>query len=182
MEEGRERDSLAWTTAEAEQEYAMDTFFATLRPPEYYRESLERAAAFIAQHQNDGTHPVVLVSSGGTTVPLERRMVRFLDNFSGGTRGAISAEYFLRAGAAVIFLHRQYSLRPFSRHYRHADETILEMFEIKVDDKQDDTAESSSAPQVRPQHRKQLLSDLRESQQVCHRASSPLPPSSLLIS
>jgi phosphopantothenate-cysteine ligase len=33
------------------------------------------------------------VTSGGTTVPLERQMVRFLDNFSAGTRGAISAEY-----------------------------------------------------------------------------------------
>lgn len=39
--------------------------------------------------------PVVLVTSGGTTVPLERNCVRFLDNFSQGTRGALSAEAFL---------------------------------------------------------------------------------------
>ncbi|KAG1894058.1 major facilitator superfamily domain-containing protein [Suillus fuscotomentosus] len=32
--------------------------------------------------------------------------VRFLDNFSAGTRGATSAEYFLKAGYAVIFMHR----------------------------------------------------------------------------
>ena len=30
--------------------------------------------------------------SSGTTVPLEKRCVRFLDNFSAGTRGAASAE------------------------------------------------------------------------------------------
>lgn len=38
--------------------------------------------------------------------------------------------WFLRRGFAVIFLHRQYSLRPFARHYRHADELVLDMFEI----------------------------------------------------
>lgn len=39
--------------------------------------------------------PVVVVTSGGTTVPLERRCVRFIDNFSAGTRGAWSTERFL---------------------------------------------------------------------------------------
>ena len=54
------------------------------------------------------------MTSGGTTVPLERQTVRFIDNFSAGTRGATSAEYFLEAGYAVIFLHRQFSLLPYS--------------------------------------------------------------------
>ena len=40
--------------------------------------------------------PIVCVTSGGTTVPLERHCVRFIDNFSGGTRGALSAERFLQ--------------------------------------------------------------------------------------
>jgi len=31
--------------------------------------------------------------SGGTIVPLESRTVRYIDNFSVGTRGAASAEY-----------------------------------------------------------------------------------------
>jgi hypothetical protein len=39
--------------------------------------------------------PVVCVTSGGTTVPLERNCVRFIDNFSRGLRGALSAERFL---------------------------------------------------------------------------------------
>lgn len=31
--------------------------------------------------------------SGGTTVPLESKTVRFIDNFSVGSRGAASTEY-----------------------------------------------------------------------------------------
>lgn len=49
----------------------------------------------------------------GTTVPLEQRCVRFLDNFSAGNRGASSAEHFLEQGYAVVFLHRANSQLPF---------------------------------------------------------------------
>ena len=52
------------------------------------------------------TCPVVCVTSGGTTVPLERHCVRFIDNFSGGTRGALSAENFLQV-SQLIFHHIQ---------------------------------------------------------------------------
>lgn len=69
---------------------------------------------------------MALVTSGGTTVPLERQTVRFIDNFSAGTRGATSAEYFLETGYAVIFLHRQFSLLPYSRHYSHATDCFLD--------------------------------------------------------
>lgn len=66
------------------------------------------------------------MTSGGTTVPLENQTVRFIDNFSAGTRGATSAEYFLEAGYAVIFLHRQFSLLPYSRHYSHTTNCFLD--------------------------------------------------------
>jgi phosphopantothenate-cysteine ligase len=72
------------------------------------------------------------VTSGGTTVPLELNVVRFLDNFSAGTRGATSAEYFLKAGYAVIFMHRQFSLQPFSRHYSHSTNPFLDFLEIET--------------------------------------------------
>lgn len=58
------------------------------------------------------------------------RSVRFLDNFSAGTRGATSAEYFLSAGYAVIFLHRLHSLRPFSRHYSHSLNPFLDLLSV----------------------------------------------------
>lgn len=60
-------------------------------------------------------------------MPLEKQTVRFIDNFSAGTRGATSAEYFLESGYAVIFLHRQYSLRPYLRHYSHAKYSFLDL-------------------------------------------------------
>jgi phosphopantothenate-cysteine ligase len=53
---------------------------------------------FLARHPVE--RRIVLVTSGGTTVPLERRCVRFIDNFSAGTRGARSAEQFLKVCGA----------------------------------------------------------------------------------
>ena len=42
-----------------------------------------------------GKGKVIIVTSGGTSVPLEKNAVRSLENFSTGTRGAISTEQFL---------------------------------------------------------------------------------------
>lgn len=83
------------------------------------------ARAFIDQHAEQNRR-VALVTSGGTTVPLENQTVRFIDNFSAGTRGATSAEYFLESGYAVIFLHRQFSLLPYARHYSHSTNCFLD--------------------------------------------------------
>lgn len=71
--------------------------------------------SFIEHHISHSTVPVVLITSGGTIVPLERNTVRFIDNFSQGNRGASSAESFLAEGFAVLFLHRKGSTMPFSR-------------------------------------------------------------------
>lgn len=59
-------------------------------------------------------------------MPLENNTVRFIDNFSAGTRGATSTEYFIENGYAVIFLHRQFSLLPYSRHYSHNTNCFLD--------------------------------------------------------
>lgn len=50
---------------------------------------MERIASFINEKRGQ---EIVLVTSGGTAVPLERQTVRFLDNFSTGNRGALSTE------------------------------------------------------------------------------------------
>jgi phosphopantothenate-cysteine ligase len=55
------------------------------------------------------------VTSGGTVAPLEVETVRFLDNFSTGTRGAIAVEEFARRGYAVVHLRRTGSACPFGR-------------------------------------------------------------------
>lgn len=82
---------------------------------------------FIERHKEEG-RKVVCVTSGGTTAPLENQTVRFLDNFSAGTRGSASAEYFLENGYAVIFLHREHSLQPYSR--RFSQKSILDMLDL----------------------------------------------------
>ncbi|KAM9299038.1 phosphopantothenate--cysteine ligase [Gastrophryne carolinensis] len=90
-----------------------------LAPPQVEVGEAARAMVEFSRAQASQGRRVVLVTSGGTKVPLESRTVRFLDNFSSGWRGAASAEYFLAAGYAVIFLHRQRSMFPYSRHYAH---------------------------------------------------------------
>ena len=57
---------------------------------------------------------MVLVTSGGTCVPLEKGAVRYLDNFSTGLRGARSAEQFLLHGYSVILLKRDNAKFPFA--------------------------------------------------------------------
>jgi phosphopantothenoylcysteine synthetase/decarboxylase len=54
---------------------------------------------------------VLYLQSGGTAIPLEHNTVRFVDNFSAGTRGSASAEYFLEENYAVIFIYRLVSLQ-----------------------------------------------------------------------
>ncbi|MCJ1425210.1 hypothetical protein MMC29_003098 [Sticta canariensis] len=100
-------------------------YFECNPPPKSLHTHTTLAKAFIDQHLALARR-VVLITSGGTTVPLENQTVRFIDNFSAGTRGATSAEYFLEAGYAVIFLHRQFSLLPYSRHYSHSTNCFLD--------------------------------------------------------
>lgn len=77
---------------------------------------------------NSGSKRIVCVTSGGTTVPLEQRCVRFIDNFSSGHRGATSTEYFLKAGYSVIFLYRRGSYQPYCTSL--PDDPLLECFEL----------------------------------------------------
>eukprot|EP00986_Skeletonema_menzelii_P005455 scaffold1986_cov144-Skeletonema_menzelii.AAC.4 len=69
---------------------------------------------FVTRHTAHHT-PIALVTSGGTSAPLEHNCVRFLDNFSTGTRGAHAVEQFLARGYAVIHLKRTGSVSPFGR-------------------------------------------------------------------
>lgn len=121
------RDSMAShsTNTSVSSYQAEDAYFGSNPPPKALPQHVAAAAEFINQHAA-ANRRVVLVTSGGTTVPLEKQTVRFIDNFSAGTRGATSAEYFLESGYAVIFLHRQFSLLPYSRHYSHATDCFLD--------------------------------------------------------
>ena len=88
--------------------FTVEEFFADSPEPST---SIEGSVqAFIHKHTPaDGLQgrPIVCVTSGGTTVPLERRCIRFIDNFSGGTRGALSVEQFLQVILSAAGLCKQ---------------------------------------------------------------------------
>eukprot|EP01043_Picozoa_sp_COSAG02_P034885 COSAG02_NODE_2465_length_8785_cov_21.743610_1_plen_306_part_00 len=85
---------------------------------------------FVSKHVSAGRR-IVCVTSGGTTVPLEKNTVRFLDNFSTGTRGAISAEEFLKAGYAVIYMHRTTCEQPFARSLKKFSDSLLDNLQLQ---------------------------------------------------
>ncbi|XKL61034.1 hypothetical protein PGB90_008091 [Kerria lacca] len=102
-----------------------EQFYENQEKPLNYEDNIQKVHNFIQLHQN---RRIALISSGGTTVPMEYNTVRFVDNFSAGTRGSASAEYFLANGYAVIFLFRLKSLEPFTRHIQ--GDQILNMLQI----------------------------------------------------
>lgn len=125
-------------------------YFNANKPPPYLSEIEDKIKDFIEVHVKSGKR-VVLVTSGGTTVPLENNTVRFIDNFSAGTRGATSAEYFLENGYAVIFLHREFSLLPYSRHYSHTTNCFLDYM-----------IEENGKVEINPQFSDKMLKVLRK--------------------
>eukprot|EP01084_Bolivina_argentea_P091741 165125_1 len=93
----------------------VNDFLKESTPPKDLDETRTKLKQFIEHHKNS-SDPFVLITSGGTTVPLEKNTIRFIDNFSGGTRGSASVEYFLQNNCNVIFLQRKGSISPFIRH------------------------------------------------------------------
>ena len=75
-----------------------DAFFAA--NPCDIHDLAARVGEFVTAQQAAG-RLVACVTSGGTIVPLERTCVRFIDNFSRGTRGALSVEQFIEVPDAV---------------------------------------------------------------------------------
>lgn len=138
---------------------AESVYFSEYPPPKALPRHEALARAFIELHV-EANRRVVLVTSGGTTVPLEAQTVRFIDNFSAGTRGATSAEYFLEQGYAVIFLHRQYSLLPYSRHYSHSTNCFLDFMD---EASASDSPDSDNGPiMVRDEYQTEMRDVLRK--------------------
>jgi len=93
--------------------------------PQYINQFLSEYASFLPSHlpdivnrvrkvyDQDHGKPLMIVTSGRTNVPLERNTVRYISNFSGGTRGAHSAEVALENGYRVIYLHHVTARRPY---------------------------------------------------------------------
>ena len=79
---------------------AVSEFFRDSPPlPDSARQEVAAFVGNLAQDDHRLQRPLVCITSGGTTVPLERQCVRYIDNFSAGTRGALSTERFLEVRA-----------------------------------------------------------------------------------
>ncbi|GAA0175937.1 hypothetical protein Leryth_026616 [Lithospermum erythrorhizon] len=109
----------------------IEAFFCSAPPLKDAAEIKMKLKDFVGRqslHSESGKATrVVCVTSGGTTVPLEQRCVRYIDNFSSGHRGAASTEYFLKAGYAVIFLYRRGTCQPFCSSL--PDDPLLNCFD-----------------------------------------------------
>jgi hypothetical protein len=119
------------------QDWTIDSFLAEAPAPRL-PEITKQLDTFLAHHLDVSGHPkrpIVLLTSGGTTIPLEKNCVRFIDNFSRGNRGAFSAEAFLDAGYAVIFLSRAGSAQPFVVDFQESlgVSSLADVFKLETD-------------------------------------------------
>ncbi|EGG13896.1 phosphopantothenatecysteine ligase [Cavenderia fasciculata] len=113
----------------------VQTFFHSVQESPDYRQNLDHIRVF-AKHALKQNQKVIVITSGGTLVPIEKNMVRYLDNFSGGGRGASTAEWFLEHGYSVLFLSRKNSLQPFLRHLMTHDTNFFDYLTYDEKDKQ----------------------------------------------
>ncbi|KAG8907176.1 hypothetical protein FRB99_005148 [Tulasnella sp. 403] len=129
--------------------FSAEAYFATQTRPPGLKSDVDKVSEFI-KRQKDAGRKVVLVT------------------MSVGTRGATSAEYFLKAGYAVIFMHRQFSLQPFSRHYSHTTNPFLDLLTVNHNTT-DTTSGGAVVPTIAiiPEAREKLLGVL-DAYRECH--------------
>lgn len=128
-------DSRNGSVSETPLDAEIESFFDSAPPLKDSAGIIKKLKEFIeynsTQPGKGGPRRVVCVTSGGTTVPLEQRCVRYIDNFSSGHRGATSTEYFIKAGYAVIFLYRRGTFQPYCQSL--PEDPLLECFECSED-------------------------------------------------
>lgn len=119
-----------------QQDNAVEDFFNTSFPPKDLPQVQSQLDDFLLHNKNKF---IVLLTSGGTTVPLERNTVRFIDNFSTGARGAHMAQEFLSSkDVSLVFLHRVGSVMPFTFNVAssHVDFALLQQLGGSHNDKE----------------------------------------------
>lgn len=110
----------------------LETYLGLCEAPVGLADEEKQIKAFLSTH---ATSKIAVVTSGGTAVNLERRSVRFIDNFSTGRRGAATVEHLLENGYAVIMLARDSSASPFVRTFHDMAGSDLAMLDcLKVSD------------------------------------------------
>ncbi|KAL6634102.1 hypothetical protein ACP70R_026773 [Stipagrostis hirtigluma subsp. patula] len=101
-----------------------ESFFAAAPPLRDADAVAAKLREFVARNSSQPSpeggarRRIVCVTSGGTTVPLEQRCVRYIDNFSSGHRGAASTEG---------------SCQPYCRFL--SDDSFLKFFDVNTESK-----------------------------------------------
>lgn len=97
---------------------------------EVLRKKEESISGFISKNSDK---KLIVITSGGTTVPIERNTVRFIDNFSTGLRGARVAEFFLdQPDYRVLFIHRSGSYFPYLHRIVKNDDPPRSLIEMSI--------------------------------------------------
>jgi len=90
---------------------------------------------------------LAIITSGGTSVPIERRTVRVIDNFSTGIRGARLAEFFITEPQyKVLFLYRSGSSFPFLHRMLDLNNPLATLSNLEVSKGQEIETASKLTP------------------------------------
>ncbi|DBA02356.1 TPA: hypothetical protein N0F65_007175 [Lagenidium giganteum] len=118
---GTLRQRIGGSTAADADEF-VDDFFKKTKEDERWElpTRQQQVDAFVTTQLQDRCRGVALVTSGATIVPLDGGNESFVDLSSRVQeyQGPACVEYLLHLGYAVIFLHREDSLEPFTRHFQ----------------------------------------------------------------
>lgn len=115
----------------------VDNFYnATPQDPRWELSSIQKQTEdFVAAQLADQRRGIALITSGATIVPMDSENDTFVDVVSHvhEQRGPACAEYLLQLGYAVIFVQREDSMRPFTRHFQKFIQkgVFMDMFRIE---------------------------------------------------
>ncbi|KAG7390334.1 hypothetical protein PHYPSEUDO_008162 [Phytophthora pseudosyringae] len=117
-------------------EFVGEFFSKTPEDPRWELGAIQnQTEAFIAAQLADKRRGIALITSGATIVPLDPENDTFVDVAPQvqEQQGPACAEYLLQLGYAVIFVHREDSLRPFTRHFQKyiQNGAFMDMFRLQ---------------------------------------------------
>ncbi|UKJ90350.1 phosphopantothenate--cysteine ligase (ATP) [Theileria orientalis] len=109
------------------------------------KDLIENLEAFFTRNlEGNDDYRVIVITSGGTSVNLDRYGIRYIDNFSSGRRGSEIAEFFLSRGYLVLFLSRKTAHLPFIRFTNDHDNPYRLLESLKVGNDSSITVEGGS--------------------------------------
>ncbi|CAH0490673.1 unnamed protein product [Peronospora farinosa] len=116
-------------------EFVKEFFDKTPVDPHWKLSAIQKETEQFITTQVADRRGIALITSGATIVPLDPENDTFVDAAPQvqEQQGPACAEYLLQLGYAVIFVHREDSLRPFTRHFQKyiQDGAFMDMFRLE---------------------------------------------------